>query len=994
MDKSLIAELVLGTYEHDLFKPFWLPNRLHADLGYEYLRQVEGKGEAHCAAVLFHTGAFDKQLKRHLAAFPETPHRLPKALIVAPWLDRLASASYAMLVDEKSGAERYGELEAWPASVQNPFSRLPVWTAAVPAGRLVAGDANIGTEFAEKLFQQPFTDLFPDPVLKQRLAELRAQLEARRVTLKPGDGRIVEVENAIADLVFTCLGQTSAPQRRLLREAYAVFAERTYPHPNDTSLAWHTRLVANLFHILLTQLTPTDELSDLGLETMSPEDQKRWRAETGLTSLHPRLRSWMVTIRFAGLQDRFESAVRLDDLNGAKALADRLRYALKRRILADLDLADVAGADELADLLYLSESPFTLTYLLPASYAGDSSELQERLTACYDASCYDVVSQSYRPESDGNASFSLFDVLASDLRDAPRDLQPDRAVLAQSLLVMQPAFGIARVDPTAVKKTPFEEHFGIHLLDAYQQAQQQSTPGSMPRSAFDAFTAAPEPADATVVPCSHCQSFPAWTELTDMAYGRNGRAAVPLLLKFFHGTETQPEELCQGCVAQRALAHGVTETPALAQMIRGTVQPDGGVVDLTFDDLRTPAGKVRLALPPLLQRRANLTADDGLADLSAAFVRVRRGAPDPLDRFPAVGYAADRNSNVAMITLRPTAAVFESQSFSPPFIDQMVRQEDRWLAATQAWQDLRRYYFNLDGAGKNGELQKLLSAIPPHLARTLQRQQTLTAFFDAFSKRLEAAGLRVLSLENRYPVGRFLVPAEALTTALEILDASICLDLLSVNAADLGLDDTRVMAELASLNLASEFAAGTAADRKQRATRSAALRAFLCSYLPQILVGTTLLFKQKQALYLMLRTEARLSRILLSPRPEHRAAAACPGDGPLRHARHPRGSRRTPCHLHLPGLGQDPGRGNDPGSSQLDRPGPQLGPCGHGARRRPIRRRTHRPLRPRRGRLDQSRHRGRCQAGPFLVGVGRRAVRGRPRRRVFLGARLARKGVT
>ena len=186
-----------------------------------------------------------------------------------------------------------------------------------------------------------------------------------------------------------------------------------------------------------------------------------------------------------------------------------------------------------------------------------------------------------------------------------------------------------------------------------------------------------------------------------------------------------------------------------------------------------------------------------------------------------------------MITLRPTSAIFDPQSFSESFMQQVTRQEDPWLTTTLAWQDLRRYYFNPDGAGKDEGLRSLLAEIPPHLARTLQRQQTLTAFYDTYWRRLEAAGVRVVPLEDRHPVGRYLVPTEALTTALAILDRSICLDLLSVNAVDLGLDDAYAMTELADADLLVPSASHAPGEPGETPSQQAALRAFLCSYLPR-----------------------------------------------------------------------------------------------------------------------------------------------------------------
>ena len=64
----------------------------------------------------------------------------------------------------------------------------------------------------------------------------------------------------------------------------------------------------------------------------------------------------------------------------------------------------------------------------------------------------------------------------------------------------------------------------------------------------------------------------------------------------------------------------------------------------------------KIPLPPLLNRVADIESSDDLLDLNACYVRIRDegNAADPLIRFPSVTYAADRNSNVAMITLRAT----------------------------------------------------------------------------------------------------------------------------------------------------------------------------------------------------------------------------------------------------------------------------------------------------------------------------------------------------
>ena len=472
------------------------------------------------------------------------------------------------------------------------------------------------------------------------MGELRRQLQTLRMNQPQSTQAVVELENSIADLVSSQISQVGAAQRRLLKEAYAVFAERTYPPPNDTSLALHTRLAANLYHVVLAQLVLTDELYGLGLEALGVEDLKRGRSSGNLPSVRSSLRSWIVTVRLAGLQDRFNNAVRLDDLQGAKALADRFCYAFKRRVLSDLGFAGVPDAAELADLLCLSESRFDLTYLLPASYGANQADVEERLAELFEAGWYDVVNQPYMPDRDGEARYALYDVLANDLRGAPDDFKPERCGLAQGLQVMLPAFGVVAIDPAAVTQMPFEEHFGRHVLAAYQKAQEQALPGSVPKSLWETLNTAPAASGVDITLCSHCQAVPAWVELTGLAYGLHDQPGVVELQKLFHGSRTEPEYLCQACAAQRALAHGVTAVPSLAQMIRGEIQPDGSI-ELAIGDALAADGRIRLRLPPLMQQRAAITAEDGLIDLGAAFIRVHRSGADLLDRFPGIAYAAE-----------------------------------------------------------------------------------------------------------------------------------------------------------------------------------------------------------------------------------------------------------------------------------------------------------------------------------------------------------------
>jgi hypothetical protein len=201
-----------------------------------------------------------------------------------------------------------------------------------------------------------------------------------------------------------------------------------------------------------------------------------------------------------------------------------------------------------------------------------------------------------------------------------------------------------------------------------------------------------------------------------------------------------------------------------------------------------------------------------------------------------------------MLTLRPTRFLTE------PFVLEglarlLEEREASYAAGLQVFEDLYTGYFHFDGRVQAEQGRKLLMRIEPHMGRVLQREEALTRFFKRLPRRFEAAGVRVVSLEDRYPVARYLVPGDRLADALHILDRALMLDLLDVHAVDLGLHD--VVATQPDFNL--KQAAG-AAD----AARMRRLRRFLCSYVQNLLVGTALIFKHKQALYLMLRADERL----------------------------------------------------------------------------------------------------------------------------------------
>lgn len=867
MNQDVMADLILGTYEHDLFKPFWLGNEQHSQIGYALLRTVNPHRPLRSVAILLHTN-----FAANLALLTADGEAGPQVLAAAPAIDRTASASYSLLGEGSSQAVgeaddmltvspqtsqeqpklAYQQIEEfWGTSVQNVFSRLPVWSAALGQGRVFAPPNQQGGTYVATQFRPLYRNL--------------------------NQGTPAKVaKNTMLHDVCSNFGTINEDQSNLLAAVYPQFAERTYPHANDTVLAYHTRFAANLYHLYLQNLPNSHPQRTAQLVA----DQEA----TAVESVLPLLSTYVCQIRLSGLETYFTNAVRLDDLQGAKLLADRIRYMLKRQLCTTFGLADQAeesayDGTTIADLLCISESRFTLTYLVPAALAADTDALSALLYGCYQRAIQDVVTKPYplavQPEA--RAPQPLLAFLYSDvqraLRRAPRGkdvtLTPSESELREGLEVFLPTFAIAYVDGAPEGSKQLEEEYGKKLVAAYHQVQ--NDPGLMPAT-VGAQLAQMAALDETVALCTSTGAAKAWAELSNYVYGWHGHPQVAQLQEYFHdfrgSTVEEPEEISQIVAAMRGLAHGAAQESALDQMVRAEALPATAGQATAWRLHYQPSTTPQLSLPPLLQRAATLRTNDDLCDLNVAYVRVRsnldseqpEATTDPLIRFPSVTYAADRNSNVALISLRPTEAVYRDQLMPNHLVCAVDGSTESFALfgsngqvlddELRAYQDLYTYYFNLGDKGKDVGLRTELMKIPAHLARVLQRQATISAFFATLHLRLQAAGVRSLKLEDRFPVGRYLVPADQLVRALDVLDRSLCLDLLAVNGTDLGLDDVSAMTQPATYNVLAG-SNGAPVDELHR---------FLTSYIPPILTGTTMLFKHKQALYLMLRAEERLQR--------------------------------------------------------------------------------------------------------------------------------------
>lgn len=752
-----------GMAWHDIAKPLYLSNVAHSRLGFLLL---EAAGYPEEGLLSLAHAAIDGNLRDYFRR-DDAPSSLPPQLALATVLDRLAAASYSLM---ETG------LDFSESTFQNPFSRLPIRSEVVER---IEGQSTfaLSQNRRNRVFQEDFVEA----------------LVLHGIDPAPIQALLLEKRPPLAPLLLSAGKRETLLE--LLLDYQREYPERTYPPMNDTSLHSHTRLSAILAFVVQRNLEAQNSrfldheirlqgnelvLGDQSLDAFLAWENRGLSAAQSIVCNH--LDARLVRVVFSGSRQLFESAGRIGDLLGARALADRIRALFKE------SLAGILGVPGLSEMLWLGEGQFDLILMLPGSLSSEDID--------------DVLSRANEQTVARLVNDDLMDLLVRDFRDA-RDPVPF-AKFRDDLVSQMRYLGLNRsvvpvVLPEIGNFDRFAAAYGRSLHDAYVASLEGES--TLPALLADAaaYLSAAEDDDV----CSACGVYPVFGEF------RERLLQDEYLQKATYTFRDEPEALCISCIGRRVLAHGEVGVDALAEM-----------VTLGGDDRLEAKAIGNLSLPPGLVQSSVCRPGD-FVDLGAAFARRKREAPDRLELFPTVGYAADHNSNVALISLAPTDRLYKKLDFSPLAGEAVRPRSDRDLLR----RDLNAYvakFYRQVGKRSGEDLARQVVVAEAHVARVLERIRRLEQFFLALPPAIEASGVRVLTIDVRFPAVRVLVPAEDLSIALEALQEAVYRELLSLRA------EHKLEPELLSL------------------------------LAPPLLLGTVVVFKQKQALYLVMTAERRL----------------------------------------------------------------------------------------------------------------------------------------
>lgn len=811
-----IVSFVRGMAWHDIAKPLYLGHEKHPAVGYAFLSALGHPVES---LVALSHARLEKMLNvyyRHRR--PPADHSLPPYLALTSALDVLASVTYSMEETDP------GKIELANPSAQNPFSRLPLRDEDDQQEDkglgLIASSGKSG-EFTREKFARHFWKM------------VESFLGRRPAPVKLND--TLRDYNDAAALIAAL---QSVPNEKIwehLRKYQNLCGERTYPAPNDTALREHTRLSAALAYIVYANLLAED--SDFlrwrifrdpnqgswwigaGDNLCSLKKFTQWEASPGaMRTVIGHLGCQLVRVCFTGLQDLFDNAVRLDDLTGVRELLkpdDETRPSLKtvfKRHFAlallklscpDATLADVDDGlpgSTLADILPLGEGLFDAVYLVPACYPRD--KIGNAALKAYRAAWGEITAER------------VIKVIWGDFKDFAQVLglkEWEGEVKAQ--LARLPLSVVVRsAEMPKLENDDFRGWmvaFGKRLLETFKDIREAV---AVPRDQISEWLvqAEKERKEGLDTVCDVCGANPADPEFNRL---------VPVEPRFqivVHRRGGEWERICRSCVGLRALAHGVRKAKPLERMI----QPDGkGHI------LVKGSGQEGDPMPPpgLPQGRFPLE-EKKHKDLIAAFVRWREPGKS-LEVFPTVSYAADDESNVALLTLTASPALFESYDY----------RQGREQAKARAGEDAinwRKYFEGVvHWAEENHpELVEGMLEVEPHQARVMTRIRLLDEFYQTLPAKIEhwKEPIRTLVLQAEYPLIRVLVPAARLSDALAALETSLARYLFS--AAWEGCEEET--------------------------------RRLLAAILPPLMLGSVVVFKEKYPLYLALEAERVLMQRL------------------------------------------------------------------------------------------------------------------------------------
>jgi hypothetical protein len=772
-----ITSFVRGMAWHDIAKPLRLNSARHSRLGFLLLEATGWQEEALVA--LAHVG-FDRTeciVARNLDEFfrrAGAPDQLPAILLLANSLDRLAASTYSMM------------------------SAIPGNAIGVHSfGQFVVARENI-----DAIFQNS---------LKEVLASMPELWQAI-------DGAIQRTKDPDPQFLQPLGVTIPDPQafRAILWQYMERFPERTYPPVNDTSLSSHTRLSAILGFVVYRNLQARHApiLNQIIAYDGTQANVGETTVETYLDNGHPgnplrgfndvqtaickNLDSYLVRVALTGYRDLFTKAGRLDDLHGTARLADLTRAFFKQA------LAENLGVPDLSDYLRLSENQFELIYLLPGSLTR--AEIEQTIAAAYRQTTKRLIHDGpdaflelmYR--SFGMNSGVNFAAQAEELHNQLVHIGYGLGVTPLALPLAPQ--GNAVIDPRQWNFDIFATEFGKMLLTAYRESADRVT---TPKALLTSTTAylLEEQKRAIQDVCVACGVYPIYAEFHERAIQDEN------LRKVTHQFRGQPEALCVSCIARRLLSQGAVQVKPLEAMIH---------LDETGQWLVTRQAENGPDLPAALMHTRRCKRPD-YVDMGAAFVRRRDN--DQLDIFPTIGYAADANSNVLLLSLTPTPAIYYIYDYLAmaqpdfyPVTGETVGVHD------QLNKTIREFHDRLRNRSLAAQAMQAMQA-EPHVARVLEREKQIAHFYQAYYRSLEASAVRVIPLDVSLPTLRLLAPADQLVTVLETLQDALHQHLFS-------------------------FPPGYHPNQR------------MLNQLPKLLLGTMILFKEKQPLYLVFETERYL----------------------------------------------------------------------------------------------------------------------------------------
>lgn len=871
-----VTEFVRGMIWHDVGKPFALGTAEHIWLGYWLLKKAGYLDEA-LVALMHGVGEWEntnkkkdqldkKCLKRILEDwFNHYSEPIPAILLMTHPLDLMAASFYSLLGRMvslgkfKGGKEKNPLFHTW----QNPFSRLPLPNKFLAENFMIRDsqdEAQVPHSREEQLdlplrnrFYDTLNDKWKSLISSADLDAAKNPTFALTATPAPVDGQ------ALLQTLEAFLYQ---------------YPERTYPSANDTTLMEHTRLSGVLAFALYRNLEKKgiwlheqiiNQDGHLEIETAKKvedliKDSPEFSGDDDIRkSVCENLDASLVRIAFEGHRRLFESAVRVDDLLGARELTRRFLDAFEEALAHQLGVPGLLWSsqeDERKFLLTINRNQFELFYLLPPHPAPDSEmTITEVVNLAYEAALKEVIKdliKELRQDFRRAVNAGVLSFGPAETQDLHRQLRE----LSYRLRVMPLHLSgeIKRMKTFA----QFTSKYGRRLVRYFRDSLDYA---AMPYNEWPEATNQSDELrveQTCTVSGNHPVFQPLARLLTDEKWG-------PYVQKVTHQFRGEQEQPCLAVIAQRILAHGrvAQETEALQKMVSWA------------DDLATPPRRLIIQqpeggpdLPPAMVRTRLFNGDDDFVDLGAAFARYRRQGDGvrydcPPQLFPTTDYAADANSNIVLLALQPTQALYETYQYgrasaSLGSLPEEIRQGERIpLTDREKWQAsfallhqwVVRYQNETIPTGyldpEEGELQpktlaESMATVRPHLARVVERIRYLKDFYRALKQALDAARLRVLPLDVNFPTLRLLLPADQLDETLQVLD--------------------KVMTE----TLFSATYPPKTGDVLAFAQARHELHCLLAELTPSLLHGAAIVFKQKYPLYLVLEAERNLFRQLVA----------------------------------------------------------------------------------------------------------------------------------